>query len=207
MEPPKDFDVLLDSISGVKSFKWIGFGQRPGQPRIRIHTKQGPFTLGVEVFRSNLSQKMANHIISKDTESELPRLILAPAIGSGLSKQFIEADLCYLDAQGNCHLDLATFFVHIEGRTSRRSNMGSSDKGIRRAGYQVLFAFLVDPDLLNATIRDVAAVAGVSRQPVSTMRRRLVDDGYILNTRSRTCLLYTSPSPRDQRGSRMPSSA
>ena len=24
---------------------------------------------------------------------------------------------------------------------------------------------------------------------------------------SRTCLLYTSPSPRDQRGSRMPSSA
>ena len=28
-----------------------------------------------------------------------------------------------------------------------------------------------------------------------------VDDGY------NTCLLYTSPSPRDQRGSRMPSSA
>ena len=25
--------------------------------------------------------------------------------------------------------------------------------------------------------------------------------------RSKTCLLYTSPSPRDQRGSRMPSSA
>ena len=28
--------------------------------------------------------------------------------------------------------------------------------------------------------------------------------GHALNT---TCLLYTSPSPRDQRGSRMPSSA
>ena len=30
----------------------------------------------------------------------------------------------------------------------------------------------------------------------------LLDEQYL-----RTCLLYTSPSPRDQRGSRMPSSA
>ena len=29
----------------------------------------------------------------------------------------------------------------------------------------------------------------------------------LFNTVSVTCLLYTSPSPRDQRGSRMPSSA
>ena len=35
------------------------------------------------------------------------------------------------------------------------------------------------------------------------------DYGLIIDTTSthRTCLLYTSPSPRDQRGSRMPSSA
>ena len=32
----------------------------------------------------------------------------------------------------------------------------------------------------------------------------VVDDGFV---HMRTCLLYTSPSPRDQRGSRMPSSA
>ena len=29
----------------------------------------------------------------------------------------------------------------------------------------------------------------------------------INNTNNQSCLLYTSPSPRDQRGSRMPSSA
>ena len=33
----------------------------------------------------------------------------------------------------------------------------------------------------------------------------LVDDVFGLEPRA--CLLYTSPSPRDQRGSRMPSSA
>ena len=39
----------------------------------------------------------------------------------------------------------------------------------------------------------------------------LTRDGTSINQkewgRDRTCLLYTSPSPRDQRGSRMPSSA
>ena len=30
---------------------------------------------------------------------------------------------------------------------------------------------------------------------------------HVTSERSETCLLYTSPSPRDQRGSRMPSSA
>ena len=33
------------------------------------------------------------------------------------------------------------------------------------------------------------------------------NDISMLSTQDRICLLYTSPSPRDQRGSRMPSSA
>ena len=49
----------------------------------------------------------------------------------------------------------------------------------------------------------LAEAAGVIRIDESDNRRKLVlvrDDG-------EDCLLYTSPSPRDQRGSRMPSSA
>ena len=36
---------------------------------------------------------------------------------------------------------------------------------------------------------------------------QLIDSVILENTGVQTCLLYTSPSPRDQRGSRMPSSA
>ena len=38
----------------------------------------------------------------------------------------------------------------------------------------------------------------------SRTHKRLID---IIEPTPQTCLLYTSPSPRDQRGSRMPSSA
>ena len=40
-----------------------------------------------------------------------------------------------------------------------------------------------------------------------TVARRLREGGDAVPVLFLTCLLYTSPSPRDQRGSRMPSSA
>ena len=82
----------------------------------------------------------------------------------------------------------------------------------------------------NVTISDIAAHANVSKSTVS----RVLNDTTPVNEEKRqavlaamkemnfepnifarglasgqsyTCLLYTSPSPRDQRGSRMPSSA
>lgn len=182
---PNSFDDLLHNLSGVQSFQWFGFGERSGQPKLRIHTKQGRFEFSVEIFRSHLSQDKADHIAGKRA-SGLPRLILAPAIGSGLSRQFVEAGLSYLDARGNCHFDLGVFFVHIEGLSGTSHAAPALDKGIRRAGYQVLFAYLADPELLNAPIREVASVAGVSRQPVSTLRRRLIKDKFLVETKSRT---------------------
>ena len=39
------------------------------------------------------------------------------------------------------------------------------------------------------------------------LRQQIAAGGSVVNAKADTCLLYTSPSPRDQRGSRMPSSA
>ena len=44
-------------------------------------------------------------------------------------------------------------------------------------------------------------------KPMKLVHRCIRCDAWSIITPSRTCLLYTSPSPRDQRGSRMPSSA
>ena len=50
-----------------------------------------------------------------------------------------------------------------------------------------------------------------AREKASIALKTVVEDvltsGEFCNSKRRICLLYTSPSPRDQRGSRMPSSA
>ena len=47
----------------------------------------------------------------------------------------------------------------------------------------------------------------VNNQPYYHELRAILDELYPLAHDGKPCLLYTSPSPRDQRGSRMPSSA
>ena len=50
--------------------------------------------------------------------------------------------------------------------------------------------------------------AGVAKQLAAEGAKVIVNDiGASLDGEGLSCLLYTSPSPRDQRGSRMPSSA
>ena len=51
----------------------------------------------------------------------------------------------------------------------------------------------------------IASTRSAARQLVS--HRHITVDGVLCNIPSRTCLLYTSPSPRDRQKSRMPSSA
>ena len=43
--------------------------------------------------------------------------------------------------------------------------------------------------------------------PFGGFEKQLIDDEIVTLKSKGACLLYTSPSPRDQRGSRMPSSA
>ena len=70
----------------------------------------------------------------------------------------------------------------------------------------------------EATIEDADAIARLHAESWKLHYRGLCPDDYLDNKvddnrqkvwseRLTSCLLYTSPSPRDQRGSRMPSSA
>ena len=58
---------------------------------------------------------------------------------------------------------------------------------------------------LSETVSDVVAISGLMAQTSHT--GMLTEDLAAALARLAPCLLYTSPSPRDQRGSRMPSSA
>ena len=74
-----------------------------------------------------------------------------------------------------------------------------------------------DKKHLESAVNDLTAITG--QKPVVTKARKSVAsfkirDGWPLGCKvtrvtlhPKGCLLYTSPSPRDQRGSRMPSSA
>jgi hypothetical protein len=72
--------------------------------------------------------------------------------------------------------------IHVEGRTA--PSQPTIDKAIRSAGYQVLFAYLAKPALIDRTLRDVADECAASRQAVSDMKKRLLESEYVVETKS-----------------------
>ena len=98
-----------------------------------------------------------------------------------------------------------TFLSEIIGATAypaRHMSMESMYEYGTRAGFWRLHRLFQRYDL-PVTVYGVAMALARNPEAVAAMREadwEIASHGY-------RCLLYTSPSPRDQRGSRMPSSA
>lgn len=171
---------VLGDLDGIKSYQLLKPIDPGSDALLKLRTHAGTERLAVQEYRSHLSHQMVDHIIAASKTSPHASLILAPHIGTRLATKLAEASLNYLDRSGNCHITLPSFYVHIEGKPPHP--VTPEDKGLRSAGYQVLFAFLSDPTLLNAPLRTIAQAAGVSRQPASDMRERLFASDSILKT-------------------------
>ena len=87
-------------------------------------------------------------------------------------------------------------------QVERRYPRTPSEKLLRRA----LFETFPHPGRLRATVPLIVAFRR-SGMAARLQRSRLLDRLPLARTLSELCLLYTSPSPRDKRQSRMPSSA
>ena len=172
----------LGQLSGIMNYQLDAprFDNPAHDAAITVQTQTGAHRLLVLQYRSHLTHQTADHIVTQAQQSPHPLLLLAPSIGAPLGAKLVAAGINYLDRSGNCHIAIGTLHIHVEGRTSPRQ--ASTSKGIRSAGYQVLFCFLAKPALVDATVRVVAAAAGVSRQPASDTKRRLIDDKYIIKT-------------------------
>ena len=81
-----------------------------------------------------------------------------------------------------------------ELKNAKEQLLDSAESLIQTRGYN------------DFSFRDLAESVGISSASVHHHYRTKEALGVAVTSRY-TCLLYTSPSPRDQRGSRMPSSA
>ena len=154
----------------------------PGDSDLLLLTPTGEHRLAVEVKSTHLTQSLADHAIHRRSSLERPWLLLAPLIGSEIARYLVEHQVNYLDQRGNCHIQLGeNYLAHIEGRSGPRRR--PIDKGVRAAGFQVLFALLANPELCRQPLRTIAKAADVSTQPVFDMLHRLVAQGLMVRAK------------------------
>ncbi len=156
---------------------------------LELTTLRGRRQLLVEEKTSHLSQGLVGDLIARASLRAADSLILfAPYVSPEMGALLVAHAINFVDRAGNCHLDLGGSYVgHVEGRRLRKSH--DAPGGIRAPGFRLVFALLVEPELLNAPSRQLALASGVSLGTASNVLHRLEHDRILVRTKSKRHLV------------------
>lgn len=145
---------MQEAVEALPFVSSVSFEEESGE--VRIQTVRGE-TFSLRLVRGKRGVTRRN------------QLLLATRIGSSPTAANV------IDRAGNLRLQLGdTYYAHIEGRRETRAL-----PEMRGPAYCVLCAWLLEPGLLGAPLRDVAAFAEVSRSAVRDMRLRVKEWGLV----------------------------
>jgi len=160
-----------------------------GNATLELTTPRGRRRLSVEEKGSHLSRPLVRDLIARTSPHAGRSMILfAPYVSPEMAALLVARGINFVDRAGNCHVDLGGRYVaHVEGRKLRQR--ADVPGGTRAPGFRLIFALLVEPDLLNAPAREVARASGVSLGTVSNVLRRLEHDRVVVRTKSKRHLV------------------
>lgn len=178
----QDYLHRLEALPFVKGVSLRRCAHPEADGLLRIETPTGEQELLVELKTSFLERTSTEYLVELMARRGPGWILLTPAVSTALGQKLSARRVNFLDRQGNCFLALGEqYLASIEGR--RPTARPARDRSIRVAGYQMLFALLGRPDLINETLRVMASAAGVSRQAAVDALARLVGEGAVLETK------------------------
>jgi len=146
---------------------------------LRLRTPSGEHALHMELKRTHVTRPLVNGLLNQMRAKKVAGWILfAPYIGAEIGGYLRENKANYVDAAGNCFVTFRTQYIAlVEGRRPPKRTL--QDRGIRGPGYQILFAILARPELLDVPVRTLAEAAGAGKSATAQMLKRLEAEGLV----------------------------
>lgn len=197
--PPFREDALVEACLATLRSLGSGVGVQLGKTHpaelnadgeLQLALRRGrPETFLVETTRTNLSYTLAAGFIERARAFTGNWMLFAPYIAAKIGLHLATHGINYADAVGNCHIQLHSgeLLAHVEGKKPRRDE--GQQSGSRTPGYQLLFAILANPALLDQSVRQLAAAAGIGKTAAADQLKRLQTRGLIQRTPSGGAIL------------------
>jgi hypothetical protein len=107
-------------------------------------------------------------------------LLVTDYVNPIMGERLKELGIFFIDTVGNAYLNLPPVLVYIRGnKPERQAGTANKTRAFQPTGLKVLFAFMCNPDLVNATYRDIAYAANVALGTVGWVINDLKELGYI----------------------------
>ncbi len=133
-------------------------------------------------------------VVRAQLQERAPGLLVTTYLTPALAGQCREMGLQFLDTAGNTFLDAPELFVFVIGQTPPDSVVRPA---VRISGnpssQRMVFALLCQPELLQATYREIARVSGIALGSVGAVFNGLSARGWLLETREDEGRRLTAP--------------
>ena len=163
-------------------------GHADGELDLNSHGSERMYL--VQITKSHLSYATASGVIERARRAQRDWLLFAPYVPAKVGQFLADHRVSYADTVGNCHLivERGHLLAHIEGKKPDRITYSGS--GGRAPSYQLAFAILAQPNLLEKPVREIAEATGIGKSAAADQLRRLERQGMI--DRKRALLLRRS---------------
>ncbi len=113
-------------------------------------------------------------------------LVIGDYISEEEGELLRDANINYLDNVGNAYINLPPVYVFIQGKKPRDDfALNKEAKLFTETGLRVIFALLLDDEMLNASYRKIADHAGVSMGTIGWVLREIKNQGFTKHNKSR----------------------
>lgn len=143
----------------------------------------------VDIYFKNGSQHFLVECKKEIRKQNLPTLIEAKrrqenilAIAENIypKEELRKAGINYIDVAGNAFIETLDHFVFIEGNKKPVLEQGQKSRAFTKTGLKLVFHLLLQPDSVNAKVRELATWAEVSLDTVHKTFLSLKQLGFIL---------------------------
>lgn len=185
-----DLEPYLERLRALPFVKYVDvrFSDRSADQdedaSLSLRTPKGRYDLAVEVKTMPLGRSAAQSLVARVLRNPgRPWVVFSPYVSQPVGHLLASQDIGFVDQAGNCHIAVGQdYLVHVEGR--RPQLPSRHGRGLGAKSYQVLFALLARPELVTASIRSLAAAAGVRKTAAADLLQRLKDEGLILRDKA-----------------------
>ena len=168
---------LRFEANGRAAFGWDG--------ELTLKIAQGTVGYVFEV-KSHLRPQAVRHLLieAKTFRQQHGKskgiLLLADYVNPSLGQQLKEADINFIDTAGNVFLRQEPgLHLYVEGKKPQASAKEAPTRLFQPSGLTLLFGFLVTPESVNRSYRDLARANGVALGTVGWIMRDLREQGYL----------------------------
>lgn len=107
-------------------------------------------------------------------------LLVAEKLYPKVKKELRENQVNYLEGNGNVYINKADFFLYIDTNKTTKNQKEKGNRAFTKTGLKVVFHFLLNPQLLNETQREIADIANVALGNIPLIINGLLENNFIL---------------------------